>query len=179
MRKQISPDYLRRAGTKDSYKFSISPEGIKFVEMELLRKSSPISYFQQHGEDSLVHVAGLESPFMTEEERRSLDSQWEPLDLDRTTPPYREAEKAIEDAITAIEQDNEFAATMPEERHGILQTIRNGVDWLKSKNPTKRQISDMLISPLNWVISNFSKTVMAEIAKKAAEKLWALLNSLT
>ncbi|MFH0302786.1 hypothetical protein AAFX91_37610 [Bradyrhizobium sp. 31Argb] len=73
MRKKIGSDYLRRLGTKEDYKFVISPEGIKHVELELLRKSSPISYFQQHGEDALVYVAGLESPFMTDEERSEMD----------------------------------------------------------------------------------------------------------
>ncbi|MBR0701089.1 hypothetical protein JQ599_14370 [Bradyrhizobium diazoefficiens] len=177
MRRKISADYLRRIGTRESYRFSIGPEGIKFVEMELLRKQSPISYFQQHGEESLAYVAGLESPFMTEEERRSLDDDWRPIELDREGQAYIEAEQALEEAIKAIEQDNEFAANMPEERAGIIQTIKNGAEWLKAQAPTKRQIRDMLISPLNWVASNFSRTVMAEIAKKAAEKLWALLNT--
>jgi hypothetical protein len=179
MRRKISADYLRRIGTKDRYTFSIAPEGIKFVEMELLRKGSPISYFQEQGEDSLIYVAGLESPFMTEEERRSLDDNWRPIEIDRGESVYEEAEQAVDAALTAIEQDNEFAARMPEERTGILQTMRDGFEWLKEKSPTKRQLKDMLILPLNWIITNFSQTVMGEIAKKAAEKLWALLNTLT
>ena len=177
MRRKISADYLRRVGTKERYQYSIAAEGIKFVEMELLRKSSPIAHFQQNGDDSLIYVAGLESPFMTEEERRTIDDDWRPIEFDRSEPAYKEAEQAVEEAIKAIEQDNEFAANMPEERAGILQTIKDGAEWLKSKNPTKRQLKDLLVSPLNWVVSNFTKTVMAEIAKKAAEKLWALLNT--
>jgi hypothetical protein len=93
MRRKISREYLRRLGTKGSYQFSIAPEGIKFVEMELLRKSSPIAHFQQHGEESLAYVAGLESPFMTPEERRSLDDDWRPLELDRDEPAYKEAKR--------------------------------------------------------------------------------------
>ena len=179
MRRKISRDYVRRLGTKESYKFSIAPEGIKYIEMELLRKSSPIAYFQQHGEESLGYVAGMDSPFLTEDERRTLDDDWIPLEFDREDPSFKEAEQAVDEAITAIEQDNQFAANMPEERTGILQTLRNGVDWLKNASPTKRQLRDLIISPLNWIISNFSKTVMAEVAKKAAEKLLALLNALT
>jgi hypothetical protein len=179
MRNHISRDYLRRVGTKDAYQFSIAPEGIKFVEMELLRKTSPIHHFEQNGENSLVRVAGLNSPFMTEEERRTLDDDWHPIEIDRDDPVYLDAEKALDEAITTIEQDNEFAANMPEERAGILQTMRDGLDWLKTKTPTKQQLKTLLLSPLNWLIANFSKTVTAEVAKKAAEKLWALINSLT
>jgi hypothetical protein len=40
MRLEISRDYLRRSGTKESYKYTIAPERIHYVEMELLRKRS-------------------------------------------------------------------------------------------------------------------------------------------
>jgi hypothetical protein len=179
MRTRIDRDYLRRTGTKDAYRFSIAPEGIKYVELELLRKASPIYHFQQNGEESLAYVAGLNSPFMTDSERRSLDDDWIPVEIDRDDPTYYEAEKALEEAVTAIEQDNEFAASMPGQRAGILQAMHDGLDWLKTKTPTKQQLKALLLSPLNWFIGNFSKTVTAEVAKKAAEKLWALINSLT
>lgn len=178
-RRKTGTELIRRIGNRENYTFSITSDGIKYVEMELLRTGSPIAYFQKNGDDSLSYVAGLDSPFMTEEERKSLHSGWEPIDLDRDSEEFQAAEKAVEDAITAIEQDNQFASEMPEERAGILQTLRNGIDWLKNSSPTKRQLRDMLLSPLNWFASNFSKTVTAEIAKKAAEKLWALLNSVS
>jgi hypothetical protein len=178
-RRRTGIELIRRIGTKENYTFSITSDGIKYVEMELLRTGSPIAYFQQNGDESLNYVAGLASPFMTEEERKSLQSGWEPIDIDRDSEVFQAAAEAVEEAITAIEQDNQFASEMPDERAGILQTLRNGIDWLKNHNPTKRQLRDMLLSPLNWVASNFSKTVMAEIAKKAAEKLWAFLNSVT
>lgn len=176
-RRRTGVELIRRLGNKENYTFSITPDGIKYVEMELLRPDSPIAYFQKNGDDSLNYVAGLNSPFMTAEERKTLHSGWEPLDIDRDTELYKATEKAVEDAITAIEQDNQFASDMPDERAGILQTLRNGMDWLKHNSPTKRQLRDMLLSPLNWVVSNFSKTVVAEIARKAAEKLWAFLNA--
>ncbi|MFH0302973.1 hypothetical protein AAFX91_38605, partial [Bradyrhizobium sp. 31Argb] len=111
--------------------------------------------------------------------QRALDDDWRPIELDRSDAAYIEAEQALDEAISTIEKDNAFAANLPEERDGILQTLREGAEWLKHKAPTKRQLKALLISPLDWVVSNFSKTVMAEIAKKAAEKLWALLNLLT
>jgi hypothetical protein len=178
MRLKVGRDYLRRLGNKENYRYSIAPEGIKFVEMELLRKSSPIAHFREYGDESLTFVAGLESPFMTEEERRSIED-WRPIDFEKEDPQYKEAEQALDEAITAIEQDNELAAKLPEEREGLLQTLRDGVEWLKEKRPTKRQLQSLLVSPLNWIISNFARTVMAEAAKKAAEKLLALLTSIT
>src|SRR5579872_6209873 len=33
MRTRIDKDYLRRTGTKDAYRFSIAPEGIKYIEL--------------------------------------------------------------------------------------------------------------------------------------------------
>jgi hypothetical protein len=178
IRQKVDRDYFRRVGNKESYRYSIGPEGIKFVEMELLRKNSPIAHFEEYGDESLTYVAGLDSPFMTEEERRSIED-WRPLDLEKENEQYKETTQALDEAVVAIEQDNEFAAKLPDEREGILQTIREGIEWLKEKRPTKRQLQSLLVSPLNWIVSNFSRTVMAEVCKKAAEKLIALLSAIT
>lgn len=168
--------YIRRAGKKGAYTYDITPLGIDYVELELRRKGSPISYFHANGDDSLDHVAGIESPFMTRQERDSAD-QWVPLELDRGSSEFKTAEAAIEVAIETIERDNGFAANMPAERRGILQSLRDGFDWLKSKSPTKGQIESLLIKPLNWLLAQFPKTVMGEAAKRAVDAIWSLIRS--
>ncbi|HKS88395.1 MAG TPA: hypothetical protein VJR70_03055, partial [Stellaceae bacterium] len=77
-----------------------------------------------------------------------------------------------------IEGDNGFAATFPNEREGILSSLKAGADWIKNRCPNREQIFSLIISPLQWISGNFSKALIGEAAKKAAEAVVNFLHSL-
>lgn len=176
-RRYHEPNFIKRSGIKGNYKYEISIDGIQYVESELRRRDSPIAYFSANGDQSLSYVAGISSDFMTRGERVS-SADWQPLEIDRQNESYKETVLELENAIDVIEKDNAFAAHMPQERSGILESLKFGLDWLKSKAPTVSQIRAMLVGPLNWISTTFPNSIMSEAAKKAASKLVDFVSSL-
>jgi hypothetical protein len=160
----------------DVYVFRIAPEGFRAVEEALRNKSSDIAYLHENGDEVLDEIAGIDSLFLSREDLLDHDP-WSPLPIDREDPSYTEAATEVEAAIEVIRADNGFAASHPEQREGILATLEEGLAWLKDRAPTRAQIFSLLISPLQWVSTNFSKAVIGEAAKKAAQKVVDLLNS--
>lgn len=165
-----------KAGTKQ-YSYKITERGIMHVEQEFRRRDSDLSYFRQHGDDALDDVAGIDSIFMTDEERAIADP-WIPLPIDREETSYAETVQELETAIEAIRGDNGYAAKEPAERNAILETLDAGLAWLKEKLPTRSQIMSLLIKPLSWVAARFPESVMGEASKRAAQKLLDYLSNL-
>jgi hypothetical protein len=157
----------KKAGTLG---YLIGPFGMEVVEKALLKKNSDIAHYIANGDTVIDEIAGLDGHFLTSQERMEAD-EWTPLEIERSDPAYLDAVNSVEEAIEAIRQDNGFAATRPQEREGILQTLQEGLVWLKDKVPTQSIIQTMLVAPLRWVWSHFGNAFVGEAAKKAAQKL--------
>lgn len=165
---------LRRQGDKNAYLYEITSIGISYVQDEIRRKGSPISYMFAIPDFDLEEVAGIDSDFMTPEERHQ-QNEWTPLELDRESKEYKEAVTETERAIEAIEADNGFAAKMPEQRAGILQALKDGLLWLKERSPSRSQVTETLIKPFRWLATTFGQSIIGEVAKSAARKIIELL----
>jgi hypothetical protein len=167
---------IKRKGTKGNYKYDISLDGIAKVQDELRLPSSPIAFYSADTSRNLEAVAGIHTDFMTSIDRANAET-WMPLPIDRKSVAFIEMESSVVEAIDAIEKDNGFAVHFPEERAGILQTLRDGLDWISSKSPTRAQIRFTLLTPLTWIVTRFGEGLVAEVAKKAAEKIVTWLAS--
>lgn len=167
---------IRRHGRSGSYSFSITDYGILEIERDLRRSDSVASFLHANPDASLDVIAGLDGMFRTDEERADLEV-WAPLSIDRDSPQYRETVEAVEEAYETIRADNGLAATHPEQREGILATLADGIEALKKKAPSAQQLKALIVIPLQWVSVNFSKTLIGEAAKKAAEKLYQFIAS--
>jgi hypothetical protein len=160
---------VNRHGTAEKgYAFSINERGIIAVENDLRRTNTLICYYHLHGDDALEEVAGLGTVFLTQEEREEAED-WAPLPIDRTEEAYQETIESIEKGIEAIEQDNGFAVAHPSERQGILDTLRNGLQWLKERSPSKEIIFSTIVRPFQRVSAIFGSSIVGEIAKETAK----------
>jgi len=155
--------------------YRINEEGIIFVEKQLRRKSSDLSYFLANGDSALDDVAGIDGIFWSRDEATSSED-WAPIEFDKASASYLDAVKAVEEAATQIETHNEFADKFPAEREGIIATLEEGLDWLKNKSPTRSQIRSQILAPLIWVSTQFVNTAFSEFIKKAAQKVADLLS---
>jgi hypothetical protein len=164
----------RREGV---YYFRMAYGGFSVVEDALRTKRSDIAYFHEHGDAALDEIAGINSLFLTQQEALEHDP-WSPLPIDREDPQYLEAVANVEAALDVIRGDNGFAATYPDQREGIIATLEDGLACLKDRCPSRAQVFSLLISPLQWLATNFSKAVIGEAAKKAAQSLVDFLHSL-
>lgn len=161
---------IGRKGSKGNYKYDISLEGIAKVQDELRRPSSPLAFYSADTARNLEGVAGIHTDFMSRIDRANAET-WMPLPIDRESLAFSEMESSVVEAIDAIEKDNGFAVHFPEERAGILQTMKDGLDWIASKSPTRAQVRFGLLAPLTWIITRFGDGLVVEAAKKAAAKI--------
>jgi hypothetical protein len=177
--KQITREigWSKEKAPKGSYKYDISLEGIAKIQDELRRPSSPIAFYSADTSRNLEAIAGIHTDFMSRIDRANAET-WMPLPIDRKSVAFTEMESSVVEAIDAIEKDNGFAVHFPEERAGILQTLRDGLDWISSKSPTRAQVRFTLLTPLTWIVTRFGEGLAAEVAKKAAEKIVSWLASM-
>jgi hypothetical protein len=63
---------------------------------------------------------------------RELPDEWAPIQINPSEPAVQEAVRQLQEATTAIEQDNGYAATYPQERDQVVQDLKGGLDKLKS-----------------------------------------------
>jgi hypothetical protein len=159
---------IRRHGKAGGHAYVISQEGILRVERALLRRDSVAAYLHTRPDATLEEVAGFEGIFYTPGERADVDS-WVPLELDRESDEFKQTLQLLEESYETIRGDNGFAAKYPSQRAGILASLEEGLDWLKNKTPSTRQLTDMLIKPLQWIATTFGNSVLAEAGKRAAE----------
>jgi len=159
--------------------YRIGDEGILIVEMALKNPSSDLSYFlkAESEEQALEDVAGLNGIFWTKQELLA-DEDWRPLRYPKDSEEYVDAVAAAEQALSAAEGSNELAAQHPEEREGVLAALREGVEWLRDRIPSRAMIRSALLDPLRWIASNLANSVAGEAAKRAAQKILDWMSSL-
>ncbi len=158
--------------------YRIGDEGIFTVEAALKDSSSDLSYFMKVEDEgqALEDIAGLNGIFWTREELLQ-DADWRPLEVSKEAHEYKDAVDAAEEALRAAEGSNELASKHPEEREGILAALRQGVEWIRNKVPSKAIIRSTLLEPLRWIASTLANSVAGEAAKRAAQRILDWLSS--
>lgn len=159
--------------------YRIGDEGIFAIEAALKDSSSDLSYFMKAEDEAqaLDDVAGLNGIFWTKEELLQ-DADWRPLEVSKEAREYKDAVDAAEEALRAAEASNELASKHPEERDGVLAVLREGIDWLRNKMPSRATITSTLLQPLRWLATTLANSVAGEAAKRAAQKIIDWLSSL-
>jgi hypothetical protein len=140
---------VNRHGNAGAYSYSITHDGIMTVERALNRRDSVAAYLFSRQDARLEDVAGFGGIFYTPTERADLES-WSPLEIDRESDAFKETLQTLEESYETIRGDNGFATELPAQRAGILASIEQGLDWLRSKEPSARQLTYMLLRPLPW-----------------------------
>jgi hypothetical protein len=115
--------------------------------------------------------------------------EWEPIAIDQGHASVQEAVQKLQDTTTAIEQDNGYAATYPQERDQVVHDLKGGLEKFKSDaisvawvrrtvealkraairfaNTTKAQMIDGSLAAI--------KEVIKVHAQAALERIWSIL----
>jgi hypothetical protein len=100
---------------------------------------------------------------------------WTPLPIERESTEFKKAVEAAEEALTAIESSNGYAASDPQQRNSIIETLKSNLKNLKDGLISKGQIVEGLIKPFRSVAVMFAEASVGELAKRAANFLWTLI----
>lgn len=107
----------------------------------------------------------------TESTTRSGAASWEPLPIDRSSAEFQKVVSETEIAIQRIEADNGYATSAPQERDGIVATMKGTLSALKAGWVSKEIIVFGLIRPLKFIVDKFAGAGLAEAGKRALEFL--------
>jgi hypothetical protein len=99
-----------------------------------------------------------------------VDSQWEPIPLDRKDEKLQKATAELDKAIKAIESDNGYAASVPGERNYVVSRLKEMSAALKEKAEVVwPEVKANAIDPLGRVIKRFGPAAVG-VAALAARK---------
>lgn len=115
--------------------------------------------------------------------------EWAPITIDQTNPSVAEATKQLNAATEAIEQDNGYSVTHPQERDAVVQDLKGGLEKLKSGVVSlgwlRRTATALKTASVRFANTAKGKTIdgamlaLKEVVKShvshALEYLWSLL----
>ena len=61
-----------------------------------------------------------------------LPDEWAPIQINPDEPAIQEAVRQLQEAATAVEQDNGYSATYPQERDQVVQDLKGGLEKLQA-----------------------------------------------
>lgn len=107
------------------------------------------------------------------------DAEWEPLPVDRKNPNLQNATKELDKTIIAVEGDNGYSATLPEERTFVVENLREANERLKKESTIsyaylKRKVIDVL----DILIRQFGKAAVGLAAQAARQAVFDWLKEL-
>ena len=107
--------------------------------------------------------------------------------LDHNKPEYKDAIAAVEKAISAARDSNEFGQLFadPREKVVALSEMESGLQLLKQRASDAinavhirvETIKRMLLDKFKSIIERIPESLAADAAKEAAKKLWELIKS--
>jgi hypothetical protein len=101
-----------------------------------------------------------------------VETQWEPIPLDRSDEKLQAATKAIDDAIENIEADNGYAVHAPGEREYVLSNLKTMSKMLKEQTQIYwMQVKTFGIDPLTRVATRFGRGAVGVVASAAKDAI--------
>lgn len=89
---------------------------------------------------------------------------YRPLELDRTSPQTEEAIQLLEEVIDKVRGNNGL-----EEHHrsSLIWSIKAGIAGVRESFPTGEQLKSTIYKPLRWLMEQFARAELGEIARRA------------
>ena len=103
------------------------------------------------------------------------DADWEPLPLERDAQELAAATKNLQETIQAVEQDNGYAATLPEERAYVLAGLKATAEKVAQGEISVGFLRRYTFDQLLTLVKRFKKAAIGVIASTTAAAFLALL----
>lgn len=105
---------------------------------------------------------------IVDEDFVSPDDEWAPIPMDRQSPDVVNSIAALSEAVIQIEQDNGYAAHVPEERAHVLGALTQTLNRLKTETQTSvAYLRINALEPLSIIVRRFGKAAVGVAATAA------------
>jgi hypothetical protein len=147
-----------------------------YVATQLERKDSIVFLYSKLGfqwlSESILNLIRIQNAEPAETSELAGDDFWEPLPLERSSVELQNGLESLQAVYEAVRADNGYAATYPKERASVVDTLFEGVRWLKEKSQiTKRAFVTLILDPLKKIIDRFKEALPGALAKSAIDAL--------
>jgi hypothetical protein len=125
-----------------------------------------------------VNKACVESKLVKEDFVKP-EAEWEPIPVDRTDTKIQKITDALDKTIEAVEGDNGYNATMPEEKAFVVDSLKAATAKLKN-DPTISfaYLKRNAINTLDVLIRRFGKASVGLVAQAAREAIFEWLKNI-
>ena len=107
------------------------------------------------------------------------DTEWAPLPVERSNPKLQEATRKLDETIAAIDADNGYNATLPEEKAYVVENLRDAVAKLKKEDTISYgYLKRKVINILDVVIRRFGKAAVGLTAQAARAAIFDWLKEI-
>ncbi|MGK7863995.1 hypothetical protein [Falsiroseomonas sp. E2-1-a4] len=169
-------DDLNNSGFLRSYSgedVEFLPKGLSAAEQTLVDHDGAIRTLEQLGVRISRQVD--EDTAVDSEAAAGVSEAWEPLPLDRDSYDFKSAVENTENLIERVRGDNGFAVAKPQQHAGMLWSLQTGLQALRAACPSKAQLAALLLAPMRWLVENFTKNAVGELAKQAGQQVARLI----
>lgn len=97
---------------------------------------------------------------------------YEPLELDRDDKQTQDTIELIEAVTEGVRGNNSISE---HRRNSLIWNLTNGIEAIRASVPTQDQMKALILQPLKWIMGQFVKAELGEMAKKAHEAVSKLL----
>jgi hypothetical protein len=95
--------------------------------------------------------------------------------LDHNSGEYRQAVRSVQDLIELVRVDNEYAEAAPDEREGVLATLRHGLAILSDRVTDLGAIRATLLRTAQYLVSKFGDAAIGAAATACLAAIGKLL----
>jgi hypothetical protein len=122
--------------------------------------------------------SALEEQKIKNEDFQKPDAEWEPLPIERSDPKLQKVTAELDKTIEAVEADNGYSATYPEEKAFVADSLKAATEKLKRDNSISyAYLKRKAIDALDILIRRFGPASVGLIAQAARAALFDWLKS--
>jgi hypothetical protein len=121
----------------------------------------------------------LETQKIKTEDFQKPDAEWEPLPVERSNAKLKAATEKLDETIDAVEADNGYSATLPEEKTYVVENLKDGSSKLKEEDAISyAYLKRKVLDPLDILIRRFAGAAVGLVAQAARQAILEWLKDL-
>jgi len=170
----------RRSSSHGYYRFDrdgdfvLTEDGVDFIMAHAVEPNPDIAAYFENG---IAWLTGRDESEPVDPAQTRIDV-WEPIPIDRGNEDYVQMLSASQAALQQIEGSNGYADSAPEERNGIVLSIKGALQTISDGQPSRHYIRVSLVGPLQFIAKKFSEGLIGQFAKSAAEAVLKWLENI-
>jgi len=159
---------------------SISPTGIRFVENQLSKKESYLSFLKRgifvEAPEKLGEPvkAYIDLQVIETDSNNNAPASDRMVSINHNSAEYQQTETALTELMDKIRSNNEFNEREPNQRNQVLAELRAAQELIKADQVSTRKVDALVTGTFIYLIEKFADAPIGELASST----WALLKAL-